>query len=186
MAEMSRLSRWVINRRTLTRARRSLEVLGATLRLASSQRVLELGSGGGGMVALLYERFHPALIVGTDLDQRQVDAGKEFLTRRWGNIPSTVEMRQADALSLPFPDSSFDLVFAMEMLHHVEERHTDYRNRPRALNQIRRVLASGGSLVYSEMFGREQLRSGLTDLGFSEQFLSSRRRVDFGIYTKPV
>ncbi len=185
MAKMNRFERWLINRRTEARARRVLARLGTALTLAPADRVLELGAGRGGLIGLLNERFHPAQIVGTDFDPEQVDAAREFLAARWGSMPTSVELRTADALALPFPDASFDVVFAMMMLHHVEEHHTEYRRRPAALAEIRRVLRPGGRLVYSEMFRREEIRATLVELGFTLELLRSGWRHDLAVYRGP-
>lgn len=185
MAEMGRFSRWRINRRTERRALRVMSELAPHLQISTDQRVLELGVGGGGLVALVYERFHPADIVGTDFDPRELEAAEEYLVGRFGKVPPTIELRQADALQLPLPDGSFDFVFAMMMLHHVEARHRDYKNRPKALAEIRRVLRPGGSLVYSEMTGRAEVRQTLTELGFVQQFFRTNRMNDLAIYRVP-
>ena len=185
MAEMNRFERWMVNRRTASRARRVLAGLGPDFTLPSSATVLELGAGGGGLAARLYERFHPARLVGTDFDPEQVRAARGFLTARWGSLPPTVELRTADALSLPFPDASFDVVFAMLMLHHVEEHHQEYARRPQALREIRRVLRPGGRFVYSDMFRREEIRATLGELGFVPQFLRARWRRDLAVYRAP-
>ncbi|MDE1820830.1 MAG: class I SAM-dependent methyltransferase [Euryarchaeota archaeon] len=188
MAAMNWLSRWSINRRTEVRARRALDKLGPEFALPSGARVLELGSGGGGMIALLHERFHPARLVGTDFDPAQVEAARRFLSGRWGSLPSSVELRQADALALPFPDHSFDVVFAMMMLHHVEE-HAAHRGglvrRPQALREVQRVLRPGGQFVYSEMFQRHGVRKVLEELRFSPRLLRSGWRQDLAVYSSP-
>ena len=185
MAEMSRLERWMVNRRTESRAQRVLAGLGPTFALPPTASVLELGAGRGGLVALIHERFHPARLVGTDFDPKQVAAAREFLTARWGNLPPTIELEEADALSLPFSDASFDCVFAMVMLHHVEERPGEYARRPQALKEIRRVLRPGGRLVYSDMFRRTEIRATLGELGFVRQFLRPSWRRDLGVYLAP-
>jgi len=185
MAEMNRLGRWLVNRRTEARARRSLARLGAHLQLVPSARVLELGSGGGGLLALLQERYHPARLVGTDFDPVQVDSARNFLTARWGQLPAPVELRATDALSLPFPDGAFDAVFAMMMLHHVEAHHAEFVRRPQALREIRRVLAPGGILVYSDIFRRTEIRNALAGLGFVPQFVRQGWRSDLAIYRSP-
>ncbi len=185
MAEMNRFARWTVNRRTEARARRTLARLGDRLSLGAGARVLELGAGGGGLLALVSERYGPSLLVGTDFDPAQVDAARRFLTDRWGTLPPGLELRAADALNLPFADGSFDVVFAMMMLHHVEERHAAYERRPRALQEVRRVLRAGGTFVYSEMFRRAEIRGTLAELGFTQRFLRPGWRVDLAVYETP-
>jgi ubiquinone/menaquinone biosynthesis C-methylase UbiE len=185
MAQMNRFSRWLVNRRTEARGRRVLSKLGDALRVPSSATVLELGTGGGGLLALLQDRYRPARVVGTDFDPTQVEAAREFLTRRWGSLPPSVELRPADALQLPFEDGSFDLVFAMMMLHHVEEHLTEYKRRPQALKEVRRVLRPGGALVYSEIMKRPEIRASLADLGFRPEFVFKGWRSDLGIFRRP-
>ena len=188
MGAMNRFSRWTVNLTTERRARRTLDQLGRALDVPPGAQVLELGSGGGGMLALLHERYRPARLVGTDFDPAQVEAARAFLTRRWGALPQTLELREADALALPFPDASFDLVFAMMMLHHVEDHHAHvgpFVRRPQALAEVRRVLRPGGRFVYSEMFQREAVLAALRDLRFDRRFLRSAWRHDLAICTAP-
>ena len=185
MAEMGWFGRWMVNVSTSSRARRVLGDLGSHLTVPEGAHVLELGMGGGGLVALVQERYHPARLVGTDFDPAQVAATNARLRRRWGTIPAGVATQVADALALPFPDASFDFVFAIAMLHHVEAHHTEYSQRPRALAEIRRVLRPGGRLVYSDLFRREEIRRSLAELGFREEFLRSGWRHDLAIYRAP-
>jgi SAM-dependent methyltransferase len=64
---------------------------------------------------------------------------------------------QADATALPFADGAFDLVFANHMLYHVPDA-----DRPRAIAEIRRVLAPRGALLAATN-GRDHMRE-LIDL----------------------
>lgn len=185
MGRMNRLARWMVNRRTASRARRVLRRIGPHLRLAAGSSVLEIGAGGGGLLALLHEAYHPSRLVGTDFDPDEVAASRAFLTARWGGLPPSIELREADALALPFPDASFDGVLAMMMLHHVEDRPTEYARRPGALREVRRVLRPGGLFVYSEIFRREEIRRTLSDLGLAQRYLRSGWRSDLAIYQVP-
>ena len=185
MAKMNRFSRWMVNRRTESRARRTLARLGSHLQLAPGASVLELGSGRGGLLAMLHERFHPSRLVGTDFDPDQVESAREFLTARWGVLPAAVELREADALTLPYPEASFDAVFAMMMLHHVEVHHAEYSRRPQALQEIRRTLRPGGLFVYSDILRRAEIRATLSELGFQPQFVRKTWRSDLAIYRAP-
>jgi len=119
------------------------------------------------MSALLQERYRPGRLVVTDFDPNQVEAARSFLAQRFGSLPPTVEVRRVDAKALPFEAASFDGVFAMAMLHHVELHHFDYRERPKALGEIRRVLTPRGTLVFSEFSRTEEMRHTLAELGFT-------------------
>jgi len=182
---MNRLSGWLVNRRTEARGRRVLSKLGDNLRLPSSAAVLELGTGGGGLLALPQDRYRPTRWVETDFDPSQVAAAREFLTGRWGFIPPTVELRPADPLQLPYDEGSFDLVFAMMMLHQVEEPLREYKRRPQALKEVRRVLRPGGVLVHSEISRRSEIRATLAELGFHPELVRQGWRSDLGIYQRP-
>ena len=184
MAQMNRFSRWLVNRRTEVRGRRVLSRLGDNLRVPPTAAVLELGTGAGGLLALLQDRFRPARVVGTDFDPSQVEAAREFLIHRWGSLPPSVELRPADALQLPFDDGSFDFVFAMMMLHHVEEHLREYKRRPQALKEVRRVLRPGGVLAYSEILRRSEIRATLGELGFHPEFTRHGWRTDLGVYRR--
>ncbi|HEX4338838.1 MAG TPA: class I SAM-dependent methyltransferase [Polyangiaceae bacterium] len=75
-------------------------------------------------------------IVATDLSQAMLDRGKSLCP------DSIVEWRQADAMSLPFPDASFDLVVS-------QFGAMFFRDRPQAYREARRVLRPGGRFVFS-------------------------------------
>jgi arsenite methyltransferase len=174
MSEMNPVSRFFVNLASARRAARVLRSLETGFRVPPASRMLELGAGRGGLSLLLHQRLRPSSLVVTDFDPHQVDAARRYLADKLGSMPPTVELREVDARALPFDDHSFDCVFAMMMLHHVEELHSEYRHRPQALREIRRVLAAGGFLVYSDFSRTEDLRRTLSDLGFVRVF--ERRR----------
>ncbi|HTP55434.1 MAG TPA: class I SAM-dependent methyltransferase [Thermoplasmata archaeon] len=167
---MNRLSRWMVNRGAGRRARRLLARLEGHLPIRPGSAILELGAGRGALSALLLERFRPRRAVVTDYDPRQVEAARAFLGSRPAGIPEGVELRTADALQLPFPDRAFDAVFAIAMLHHVDASPREYRQRPTALAEIRRVLAPGGLLVYSDFSKVPELRQSLHGLGMVREY----------------
>jgi ubiquinone/menaquinone biosynthesis C-methylase UbiE len=170
MAEMNRVTLWFVNSSNARRSDRILATLGDHLHLPRAPRILELGAGRGGMSALLHERFGPGRLVVTDFDPDQVEAARRFLSKRFGSLPKGLELRQVDAKALPFEDHAFDCVFAIAMLHHVEAHHSDYQERPRALHEIRRVLAAGGVLAFSEFSRMKEMRETLVELGFAPVF----------------
>ncbi len=96
-------------------------------------RVLEIGVGMGSDSVRFAEAG--ALLTGIDLTDRAVEITRERLSVRG----LAADIRVADAESLPFADSSFDVVYSWGVLHHTP-------NTPRALLEAERVLALGGRL----------------------------------------
>lgn len=101
-----------------------------------SGEVLEIGSGSGAMAAELLRRFPDVRLTATDYDDSMVDVARDRL-REFGD---RVDVKQADATQLPFPDESFDAVLSFIMLHHV----IDWE---KALAEAVRVLRPGGRLL---------------------------------------
>jgi ubiquinone/menaquinone biosynthesis C-methylase UbiE len=111
--------------------------LAARLSDLRSGAVLETAAGTGIVTAVLAERLAPAVrLVATDLNQAMVDhaATKPALQR--------AELRQADALKLPFDDGSFDAVVCQFGAMFFPDRPAGYR-------EARRVLKPGGRFVFS-------------------------------------
>ena len=98
--------------------------------------VLELGSGSGPVAAELLQRFPGIRLTATDVDPAMVHRAHQKL-RSFGE---RVDVRQADATSLPFPTGSFDGVVSFIMLHHTL-RWED------VFGEAVRVLRPGGRLV---------------------------------------
>jgi len=94
------------------------------------QRVLDVGGGMGRMSIPLSERHFVTL---TDLSSQMLD-----LARPWAS--DRLELRQANARSLPFADETFDYVLCIDVLPHMLEPE-------RALSEARRVLRPGGTLI---------------------------------------
>lgn len=94
-------------------------------------RVLEVGCGEGGQLRKIADRAPDAGLFGFDLPS-------EDLAERWEGLDAAMATGSAEAL--PYPDRSFDLVLALEVLEHVPD--------PRAvLAEIARV--GRGAVVLS-------------------------------------
>jgi SAM-dependent methyltransferase len=106
-------------------------VLGALIRrggITSARRVLDAGCGTGRNLQD-YARLGPA--AGVDPSASAV----EFCRQR-----GLSDVTEAGVEALPFDDGAFDLVFATDVLEHVDDDVA-------AMRELRRVVAPGGTLV---------------------------------------
>jgi ubiquinone/menaquinone biosynthesis C-methylase UbiE len=115
------------------------------LRLPAVARILEIGCGAGS----LWLENRSRVPSGWEVTLADLSAGMLAQARRSLGSSRLVAL---DAQALPFPaarfDARFDAVIANHMLYHVPDR-------PRALAEIRRVLAPGGR-IYAATGGRDQ------------------------------
>ena len=102
--------------------------------LRPGMRLLDLGSGPGSITLGLAEKVSPGEVIGVDLQPSQVAQAQELSAARG---VMNVRFEVADVYRLPFPDGSFDAVFAHVVLMHLREP-------VRALAEMRRVLRPDG------------------------------------------
>lgn len=111
--------------------------LAARVAALNPTRVLETAAGTGVLTRELVKALGPDVeIVATDLNQPMLDQAAETGTDR------PVTWQHADALQLPFPDESFDVVVCQFGVMF-------YPNKPAAHAEAFRVLKPGGTLVFN-------------------------------------
>lgn len=96
---------------------------------------IEIGCGPGGLLPSILREAD--LVVGVDVDRASVEDAS-VLTQ---HMSGTSCAARASAYALPFRDSSFDGVIAMETLEHLEAGP--------AFDEIKRILKPGGKFVFS-------------------------------------
>jgi len=101
-------------------------------------RVLDVGcSWGFNVISLELKRY---TTVGVDLVPEPLAVGARVARANGASFKVVC----ADAAGLPFPDGTFDAVTMVETLEHVYEE-----DRPKVVEECRRVLKPGGRLVIS-------------------------------------
>ena len=105
----------------------------ALMQVGSAARVLDVGCGSGWATRLLADYAFNGRVTGIDISDEMVN-----LARESSRSHRNVDFEVASAEQLPFPDNEFTHAFSMESLYY-------YRNIPKALKEIHRVLKPGGS-----------------------------------------
>lgn len=101
--------------------------------LDEKMSVLDVGCGGGFLSNYLAENGYK--VTGLDL------SGESLRVARDHDRTHSVHYVEGDALHLPFPDASFDVVTSMDFLEHVAAP-------ARVIDEIGRVLRPGGLFFY--------------------------------------
>ncbi|HWT47125.1 MAG TPA: methyltransferase domain-containing protein [Mycobacterium sp.] len=102
--------------------------------LERGSSVLDIGCGPGTITADLAERVAPGPVMAVDLFADVLSVARAEVQRR---NQSNVSFATADVHKLDFPDDSFDVVHAHQVLQHVADP-------AEALREMRRVCRPGG------------------------------------------
>lgn len=116
-------------------AERLVDVAG----LRAGERVLDLACATGVVARVAAERVGPSgSVAGLDLLPGMLEAARIASK----DIAPQIQWVEGNALEMPLPDDSFDVVLCQQGLQFFPDKIT-------ALNEVRRVLASGGRALMS-------------------------------------
>jgi ubiquinone/menaquinone biosynthesis C-methylase UbiE len=107
----------------------------------SGWRVLDIGSGLGGVDLILVERYNAAEVIGIDVDEQLVDAAARLASAK--GMSDRVRFELVRPGPLPFDDASFDLVFSKDAMVHIRDKGSLFR-------EALRVLRPGGILLAAD------------------------------------
>jgi 2-polyprenyl-6-hydroxyphenyl methylase/3-demethylubiquinone-9 3-methyltransferase len=109
--------------------------------IPSPSRILDMGCGAGFLTHEMAQYGHDA--VGVDLSEESLAIAQKL------DSTGRIQYLKADAAAVPFPDASFDVVCAMDLLEHVE-------NPAAVVQEASRLLKPGG-LFFFHTFNRTPL-----------------------------
>ncbi|PSJ16386.1 class I SAM-dependent methyltransferase [Nitrosomonas supralitoralis] len=101
------------------------------------QTLLDAGCGTGTLTLLIKQTQPQAAVYGFDVDPQILAIARKKAER----AGETIMLQQGTACCLPYPDESFDHVFASLLLHHLTQQ-----DKQHAFREAFRVLKPGGSL----------------------------------------
>ncbi len=127
-------------------SRRLSPALAEAAGIAAGRRVLDVGCGPGALTGVLVDLVGPSSVAACD-------PSEPFVAACGARHPG-VDVRQAAAEDLPWPDQAFDAVLAQLVLNFVADRAA-------AVAEMERVLRPGGTVaaaVWDYAEGMEMLR----------------------------
>ncbi len=136
------------------------------------EHVLDVGCGRGLFLIGAAKRLKNGKATGVDIWQADDLSGNTaeaaLANAKAEGVAPRVKIENADARKLPFAASSFDVVLSSLALHNIPSS----ADRNKALNEIARVLKSGGYLAIFDIFHTGSYAKTLQQLGFEDIRLS--------------
>ena len=109
--------------------------------IPQSSSILDIGCGPGSITRGFAKLAPKAHVIGVDISEAQVQLATELSE---SHQLKNLTFQQANILKLPFPDASFDFIFAQTVLAHVSELKT-------AFAEVKRVLKPNGVFAIKEI-----------------------------------
>ncbi|KAL3815098.1 hypothetical protein ACJIZ3_016366 [Penstemon smallii] len=161
--------------------------LALQLGLKPGQKVLDVGCGIGGPLREI-ARFSSTSVTGLNNNEYQISRG-EVLNRNAG-LDKTCNFVKADFMKMPFPDNSFDAVYAIEATCHAPDAVGCY-------SEIYRVLKPGQCFAayewcmtdaydpnnkeHQQIKAEIELGNGLPDIRLTSQCLEAVKQAGFEV-----
>jgi ubiquinone/menaquinone biosynthesis C-methylase UbiE len=136
--------------------REGIEWTVSLLDIQPADHVLEIGFGPGHAIRRVSALATQGLVAGIDFSEVML---RQASARNVAAIAAgRVELKQGEASSLPYPDNSFDKVFATNVIYF-------WQDPVASLKELRRVLKPGGRLALYVIAKEELAEYKLTQTG---------------------
>jgi ubiquinone/menaquinone biosynthesis C-methylase UbiE len=124
-----------------------LKSIVSSFNLIKGSRLLDVGSGTGGLIPYLLDAAGPdGTIHAVDFAEEMIHAGKEKFKEQ-----TKVVFHAASVESMPFVDEFFDYVICFGAFPHFEDKAV-------ALREMKRVLKSQGSLLIAHALSSDEIK----------------------------
>lgn len=111
----------------------------------AGHRVLDIGSGLGGIDVLIARDYGAAEIVGIDVEPQLISAAAELAAAQ--GLAERIRFQLVSPGPLPFPAASFHVVFSKDAMVHISDKQMLF-------TEVMRVLMPGGAFIAADWLWR--------------------------------
>jgi ubiquinone/menaquinone biosynthesis C-methylase UbiE len=104
-------------------------------------RVLDIGSGLGGVDLLLATKHGAAEVIGIDVEPQLIAAAEDYISQE--GLQDRIKFRLVREGPLPFPEARFDAVFSKDAMVHIGDKRALFA-------EVVRVLSPGGFFIAAD------------------------------------
>ncbi len=144
------------------------ERLADGLDLRGDEQVLDVGCGRGMVLTAIARRLSTGRATGVDIWSSHDQSGNDMTTTAHNaeleGVSDRVALETGDMRSLPFADSTFDVIVTNAAIHNLKAKD----DRAKALAQMWRVTRSGGRLVLADIAHTPEYEEVLISLGATD------------------
>lgn len=138
---------WKDNTKSFSEALRNTnQYLAELSNIKKGIRILDAGCGVGGSAFFLAEQYQ-AIITGITLSEKQLAFSRRKLEKF--KLKENVDFRLEDYSHTTFPNSTFDLIWAIESI-------TSSQDKAQFAKEAFRLLKTGGKLIIADYFSTER------------------------------
>jgi demethylmenaquinone methyltransferase / 2-methoxy-6-polyprenyl-1,4-benzoquinol methylase len=112
------------------------------MRYFGTYRFLDVACGTADLAIMAAKKFHDIHATGVDFVQAMLDTGQKKVLQK--SLGQNIDLANADALSLPFKDNTFDVAAIAFGIRNIPDRTA-------ALVEMMRVIVPGGQVMVLEM-----------------------------------
>ncbi len=124
--------------------------------ISETSQILEVACNMGTTMIQLAERYH-CQVTGIDQDRKALEHAKQNIKAH--HLEELIQVQAANAMKLPFPDNSFDVLINEAMLTMMPEA-----GKTKAIAEYYRVLKPGGKLLTHDVRLTEENATVVSEL----------------------
>jgi len=132
------------------------------------EQVLDVGCGHGLLLIGAAKRLKQGRAVGVDIwSQRDQSENSAEATKQNAcieGVAERIDIQDADARRLPFPDNSFDVILSSFAIHNI----SGSAERETAIREMARVLKPGGQLAVADIRHTRAYEKVLNSMGWEQ------------------